>query len=304
MMAGGALATVINWNGREDSLACLDSLARAQGVEAMLVVDNASQDGSVEAIRQSFPRTIIIANQQNLGFSRAVNQAIRYFLESASHDYFLILNNDALVDSQAVSRLRAALEGGEKAGIAVPKIYYPGPEKRLWYAGGAMDWKQGAGVHWRMGESDSAGLESQSQPREVSFAPGCALLIPRRVLESIGLFDERYFFFGEDVDYSLRLQKAGYRILYVPGAVVWHKVGGSAGRRGSAFIWYHMTRNRLLTVSKHARGWAFLQFALYFPLLWLAKAVSFALRGEPGVAAGMLKGARDFLQGRFEHREL
>lgn len=290
---------IVNWNGKEDTLACLESLKATEGeIGRIVVVDNGSTDGSVEAINRHFSQVTVIENQRNLGFGTANNMGMHLFLQETRYPYLFLLNNDTLVAPSALRVLTSALSK-EGVGAAVPKIYYA-DSQRLWYAGGRIDWKQGSATHYGYGRRDE---ERFNRREEVSFATGCALLLKREALEKVGLFDERYFMFGEDVDLSIRLAKAGYRILYLPKAVVWHKVGGSVGRKGEGFIYYHMTRNRLLTMSKHA-GWReWLPFLLYFPLLWGWKAFFFLLRGRPQVARAMIGGAVDFPRGRFHSRD-
>jgi len=298
-MTGKILVLIVNWNGKEDTLACLESLKATRGeVGRIVVVDNGSTDGSVEAINRHFPQVTVIENQRNLGFGAANNMGMRLFLQEERCHYLLLLNNDTLVAPSALRVLASALSE-EGVGAAVPKIYYADGQ-RLWYAGGRIDWKQGSATHYGHGRRDEGRFNRRG---EVSFATGCALLLKREALEKVGLFDERYFMFGEDVDLSIRLAKAGYRILYLPEAVVWHKVGGSVARKGEGFIYYHMTRNRLLTMSKHARWREWLPFLLYFPLLWGWKAFFFLIRGRPLVARAMIGGAVDFATGRFDGRE-
>lgn len=289
------LVLIVNWNGREDTLACLESLNATEGeVGRMVVVDNGSTDGSVEAINRHFPQVTVIENQRNLGFGVANNMGMRLFLQETRYPHLFLLNNDTLVAPNALKILTSALSE-DGVGAVVPKIYYADGQ-RLWYAGGSIDWKQGSATHCGFGRRDE---ERFNRRGEVTFATGCALLLKREALDKVGLFDKRYFMFGEDVDLSIRLAKAGYRILYLPEAVVWHKVGGSVARKGEGFIYYHMTRNRLLTMSKHARWGEWLPFLLYFPLLWGWKALTFLIRGRPRVAWAMICGAVDFLRGRF-----
>lgn len=295
-MSGKIFVLILNWNGKEDTLACLESLKASEGeVGRMVVVDNGSTDGSVEAIKRRFPQVTLIENQRNLGFCAGNNVGMRIFLQEERYPYLLLLNNDTLVAPSALKVLAAAFSE-EGVGAVVPKIYYA-DSQRLWYAGGGIDWKQGSATHYGHGRKDEQHFDRR---REVSFATACAVLLKREVLEKVGLFDERYFIYGEDVDLSIRLAKAGYRILYLPEAVVWHKVGVSViAQEGVQFIWYQMTRNRLLTMSKHARWREWLPFLFYFPLLWGWKALVFLIRGRPQVVWAMMRGAVDFLKGRF-----
>lgn len=297
-MSGEVFVLIVNWNGKEDTLDCLRSLeACEKEIGRVLVIDNGSTDSSVEAIRRGFPEVTLIENRRNLGFGPANSVGMRLFLQEKRYPYLFLLNNDTLIAPSALGILASGLcEQG--VGAAVPKIYYA-DGKRLWYGGGRIDWKQGSAIHYGQG-ARNGGLFNQR--KEVSFVTGCALLLKREAVEKVGLFDERYFMFGEDVDLSIRLVRAGYRILYLPEAIVWHKVGESVARKGEAFIYYHMTRNRLLTMSKHA-GWReWLPFVFYFPLLWGWKALSFLIQGKSQVARAMICGAEDSLRGRFGAR--
>ena len=237
----------------------------------------------------------MLAAGENLGFARGNNLGVRHALSTLAPELIFLLNNDAFINTDTLPRLHAALALDAQAGAAVPKIYF-GDGRRLWYAGGHMDWGIGTGVHQHKGASDHGQADTAGV---VDFAPGCALLLRREVIEPAGVFDERYFFMGEDVDLSLRLTRAGRPLRYVPGATVVHQVGASSSRQGQPFIWYHMTRNRLLTVSKHATPGQKLRFFSYWPLLWAFKAGQFALAGNPAIAQAIGRGVRDFQRGTF-----
>jgi len=289
---------IVNWNGREDTLTCLDSLERSTLPPArVIVVDNGSTDGSVPAIRERYPEVEILETGENLGFGRANNLGAERFLADPDATHLLLLNNDATVGRETLDRLVQAIEKDRRIGAAVPKIYYTDTPGRLWYAGGSIDWKRGSVRHRGKGEIDRGQFDNC---KPVSFAPGCALLLKREAVEKVGLFDPRYFFQGEDVDLSLRLTRAGYTILYCPQVTVFHKVGSSRQRRNQTFTYYHMVRNRLLTMSKHATWSQWTKFVLFFPLLWGWKALEAAIyAGDPGAWKGILGGILDFATGRY-----
>jgi GT2 family glycosyltransferase len=294
---------IVNWNGCATTVACVQALLDAgEPQTTIFVVDNGSTDDSVVTLRSRFPRITVLEARDNLGFARGSNLGVQHVLSKipargahTAFPYLFLLNNDAFVNADTLPRLVAALEQTPGAAVAVPKIYY-GDGRRLWYGGGHVDWKAGTGIHRAKGELDRGQAD---QAGRVTFAPGCALLLRREVVAADGPFDARYFFMGEDVELSLRLTRAGRPIVYVPSATVRHQVGTSAGRQGLPFIWYHMTRNRLLTVSKHATIGQKALFFTCWPPRWLFKVLIFIARGEGNVGRAMWQGVQDFRAGRF-----
>jgi len=259
---------ILNFNGREDTLACLASLEKikknkGQAVK-IVVVDNASTDGSISAIKKNFPQVKIIANKENLGFSEGNNAGLKSALKEGG-DYCLVLNNDTLVKDDFLGELLRV-----KADIVSPKIYFaPGSEyyqrryrkgdrgRVIWYAGGQIDWQNVLASHRGVDEVDRGQFD---QIEETDFATGCCLLIGREVLEKVGLFDSRYFLYWEDNDLCQRAKRLGFKVCFAPRAVVWHKNAGSS-RVGSDLHDYYLTRNRLLF------GWQYASWRAKFALV-------------------------------------
>lgn len=290
------VTVIVNWNGCATTLACVATLVQTgQDPTTIIVVDNGSRDESVPVLRARFPSLAVIEAGENLGFARGNNLGIQIALAEKSPDFIFLLNNDAFVDAETVPRLLVAFDRWPQAGAVVPKIY-AGDGRHLWYAGGDIDWTRGTSVHRAGGALDQDQVDHEGVTR---FAPGCALLVHRTIIPSTGLFDERYFFMGEDVDLSLRLTAAGRPLVYVPSATVVHHVGTSSARQGQPFIWYHMTRNRLLTIDKHARGRQKVRFYAVWPLWWTIKGLAFAVQGQPDVTQAMWRGMQDYRAGRF-----
>lgn len=253
---------VLNWNGAKDTVSCLKSISKLDFAHKKLfvvVVDNASTE-PIDAI-ENFPLTNlqIIRNNQNLGFTGGNNVGIKKILQR-NVDFVLIVNNDTLLDSSLLLELCRVFQK-QKAGIISPKIYFaPGFEfhkKRykkselghvLWYAGGIIDWKNVYGFNRGVDEVDNGQYDSEV---DIDFATGACMFVHRRVFEKIGLFDTKYFMYFEDVDFSVRAKKEGERIVFAPNAVLWHKVGRSAGI-GTNLIDYYLSRNRLLFGFKFA----------------------------------------------------
>lgn len=246
----------VNWNGKKDTLDCLQSLDRVEfaGELGVVVVDNASKDGSLKSIRERFGNVHIIANRTNRGFSGGNNQGLEFALRHGA-DYVLLVNNDTILAQQAVQHLYESLEKHKDVGVASPKIYFLGGSefhhtrykdsergKVLWYAGGLIDWDTVSASHRGVDEVDKGQYDQEAK---TDFATGCAMMIRVQILKEVGFFDERYYLYYEDLDLTMRIKKRGAEIRYVPGAIIWHKNAGSS-HSGSGLQDYYLTRNRLL----------------------------------------------------------
>ena len=252
---------ILSFNGEKDTLECLKSIKnlKTDGFKLLtIVVDN----GSTKALNLGnfqFPisnfQFKLIRNEENLGFSGGNNVGIRYALKKNA-DYICILNNDTIVDQSLIEELLKLAQSNERIGIVVPKIYFAKgfefhknrykEEERgrvIWYAGGVMDWRNAIGAHRGVDEVDHG---QYKKVQETDFASGCCMFVKREVFEKIGFFDEKYFLYYEDNDLSQRAKREGFRIIYSPKAVLWHKNAGSAGGSGSKLQDYYITRNRLL----------------------------------------------------------
>lgn len=261
--------SLLNFNGKKNTLDCLKSLEdlnKDRFELSIIIVDNASTDGSVESIKHyvsgiKHGGIKFIENKENLGFAGGHNVAIKYALESGA-DYVLLLNNDTYVDRNFVIELFKTAEKDKSVGILSPKIYFaPGFEyhkdryskneigKVLWYAGGKMDWNNVIGSHRGVDEVDR---EQFDQVEETGFITGCCAMIKKEVFERVGLLDEKYFLYYEDNDLNVRAKNVGFKTLYVPKSVIWHKNAGSTGGSGSKLQDYYITRSRLLFGIRYA----------------------------------------------------
>ena len=248
---------IINWNGKKDTIHCLSSLKRlnTKGIKlSIIVVDNGSSDDSVEVIKKKFPSVIVYEAQKNLGFTGGNNVGIFLALQKGA-DYVWLLNNDTFVDKESLQALLGVF-ADEIIGIAGSKIYFAaGREyhkekynaselgKVLWYAGGLIDWNNMYASHRGVDEVDVAQYDNAG---ETSFVTGCSMFIKGVVFHAIGMFDDRYYLYLEDLDFCLRAQKAGFRTVYMPSSKIWHVNAGSSGGPGSKLHEYYLTRNRLL----------------------------------------------------------
>lgn len=264
MKQASVFIIIVNWNGEAYLADCLLSLIKLRTNNdiqvTIVVVDNGSTDGSVKLIQQKFKQVKLIPLPQNLGFSGGNNVGIKYAIEQGA-DYIWFLNNDTYVDPKALTALVKAF-ANPKVGAVGSKIYFAPnhefhrdrykPEEKgkvIWYAGGIIDWDNVYASHRGVDEVDHGQYDKLEK---TPFITGCSFMIKSSVINQVGVFDEHYYLYLEDVDFSLRIQKAGYETLYVPDSVVWHINAGSSGRPGNPTHEYYFTRNRLLLGFRYA----------------------------------------------------
>lgn len=241
---------VLNWNGRDDTLACLESVERISYPNfQVIVVDNGSADNSVAAIRAAFPEFELIETGANLGFAGGNNVGIKRALELGT-DYVLLLNNDTEVDPGMLDAFVAAAKRFPGAGVFSGKIYYHAEPGRIWYAG--SQWNAKAAHFEQIGKGKLDDGTTYSAVCETDTAIGCAFFMPAERLREIGLLDEDFFLCLEETDWCYRAKEAGYPSIFVPDAKLWHKVSVSFGGEGSPLALYFITRNRLLWARRHA----------------------------------------------------
>ena len=271
------VATIlVNWNGLEDTLACLGSLvAQSYRDCTMFVIDNGSSE-DISLIAMRHPEVLLIRNQDNLGFSGANNIGIRKAAELGI-EYCWILNNDTEVAPDCLARLVQALDSD--AGVAAvghPIFYFYEPHLQ-WFAGGIF--RHGLPAHREfMKPKGDASLDQVW----TEYLTGCSFLARTGVLQELEGFDENYFCYVEDVDLSIRIKEHGYRIGYVPEAFVWHKVSRSTGDRSPVKLYYRH-RNMLYFLRKFQRPG---RVKLVWWLKSLRFVVSLLLKARQPKAAG------------------
>jgi hypothetical protein len=261
---------VLTWNGRDLTLDCLRSLASitTPGVRT-LVVDNASTDGTVEAIfARHGDRVTILQNAANLGFAAGNNAGIHRALEDGAA-YILLLNNDTLVAPDFLAELLRPMQGDPTVGITAPKIFYAEPRDQIWFAGGEISLWRGTARHIGIRETDRG---QHDRPREIDYATGCALFARREVFERVGDLDPAYRAYFEDADFCLRARAAGFRIRYVPTAKVWHRISASTGGQLSRRKISRKLASARRFFARHARPyhWATIPFFFVLDVLRIA----------------------------------
>lgn len=306
---------LINYFGAQDTAACVTSLMASRTAVSVVVVDNSPNDPDLMAALSPFPEVTLLNPGKNLGFGRGNNLGIDWAFRNTNCDFFFVFNNDATVNPDVVRVLENAMDAHENVGIAAPRVVLSESPNRLWYGGGEIDWRRGgARVYGFMDIADSPLALTQ---RLVGFASGCAMFMRREIFELTNGFDPRFLMYEEDMELSIRVLKSGWKILYVPAALVYHRGQGSLRKDGLPFTgkWdirnenfafhaYHMVRNAIVNAMTHARGKDACVFAVFYPVFLFTKLIPhlarLRFRSIVPVAKGFRDGIRAGLKGSVE----
>lgn len=287
---------LVNYNGKQYNEACIESLlAQKDGGGSceirIYVVDNASQDDSMQIIQERYGadgRIEAILLDDNYGFSYANNVGIRRAGEWGA-DYVLLLNNDTEVQEDMLAQLMACAERHPDS-VIVPKIYYSDHRNVIWSAGGAVSPVIRKVRHIGLNQVDKGQFDQECR---IGFATGCCLLLSREVIERAGFLDERFFLYYEDTEYCFRLHRKGIAIYYCPQAVVYHKVGASSKGADSPLCAYYIARNWLLCNRQHL--WArYPLFVAYYALNRSACCMLWLLHGKKELVKATCRGIGDY----------
>ncbi len=290
---------VLNWNGREHLADLLPGLLACDHPDYfVLVVDNASEDGSVRWLRAEFPQVELLALPDNLRFSGGNNAGAQRALQLGA-EQLLILNNDTRVDPRSLRRIAECFDADEKIGIVGPRICYDHEPCRIWYGGGVLWQALGFSMHRALRASIDAGRDPVGPTAWVS---GCALAVRGEVWEDLGGLDDGYYIYAEDLDFCLRARDRGWRIHYQPQASILHKVSASVGGDGSPFKSYHKTRAGLRLFAQHNRGLTLASALFGRGLHDLAAAIRLLVHGHSGAARAVAQAWWDLPRGvnRYE----
>ena len=254
---------VLNWNGKDLTIDCLESLQRVNYLNFnILVVDNGSTDGSVELLKEKFPEVSILVLEKNLGYAGGNNRGF----DSLKHDqpeYVIFLNNDTIVDENFIEPLVKQLLTHKKASQTVPKIYYENDPKLIWYAGGIVNLWTGSIYHLGIRQYD--GL-AYSKTHKTKYATGCCFCMRYEEFKEFGGFDEAFPMYSEDVDLSLWIRAAGKQVWFVPNSKIWHKVSASLGGEFSFGKIVRKARGIFLLIKKHANVVQWLTLIVLLPI--------------------------------------
>jgi len=288
---------VLNWNGSDDTLACLASLECLDYDNyAVVVVDNGSKQPLGDALMAAHPRVVLIENDINLGYAAGNNVGMRFALEQGAA-FVWVLNNDTVVEPDALSALVSAAEQYPRCAAVGGRVCLGQRRERLWVAWGRVTWLQSLIALDGQNAIDGAAYDGQ---REVEWLPGCSLLFRADSLKRVGLFDEDYFAYHEDVEWAARARLAGWQLRYTGDSRVYHSVHGSSGGEAhyGGFRKYLSARNSVLYARKYG---SFSQKLLMAAAIIVTLPFQFLRRLVSGEQAGIymkLRGWRDGLLGR------
>lgn len=271
---------VPNWNGIEELPECLDSLQKQSLKAHVIVVDNGSKDGSVELIEEKYPDIELIKHDTNLGYAGGVNPGFKRAI-ALKAKYAAPFNNDAVADKDWLKNLVAYMEDHEEIGVAACKLLSEGGHR----IDSTGDYYTNWGLPYPRGRGENA-TDKYDKETEIFAASGGASLYRVSMLKKVGLLDEDFFAYYEDVDLSFRAQLQGYKIAYVPEAVAYHKISATSSRM-KGFATYQTLKNLPVLMYKNVPR-------SYLPKvacrLWLAQTLFFGRAVTRGHGWYALKG--------------
>jgi GT2 family glycosyltransferase len=322
---------ILNWNGWQDTIECLESLYQNNYPNYdVIIVDNASHDDSLEKIRdycqgklkvnsnyfnytennkpfqliqltdnQPSPKKdipvkslILIKNKDNQGFAKGNNTGIKFALKQFYPEYILLLNNDTVVDPEFLMELVKTGDSNEKIGFIGPKTYlYDNKEVIQAAGGGNIDFLHGESHEAAFMEEDTGKFDKDF---EIDYVGGSCLLVKRKVIEKVGVLDEGFFMYWEDVDWCFNGREAGYKSIYSFKSKIWHKYGTSSK---NYFKTYYHNRNRVYFMKKHATKKYYRKF-MYHYLAEIVRESGYQLlyRRDWKLFKSLLKGTIDGLR--------
>lgn len=253
---------VLTYNGVDLTLECLRSLAMQDYPNLhVLVLDNASTDGTPEIVRSQAPAVEVLEAGENLGYAGGNNLGMRHALDRGA-DLLFLVNNDTRLDPHCVAALVEEIQKPPVCGAVGPMVYTWDNWQTISSAGGRVDWAAADAINVGAGERD----QGQYAARSVDFVNGCGIMVSKAAVERVGLIDERFFMYWEETDWCMRMHEAGLDVRFQPAARMQHKAP-LTWEQQSPMTLYYMGRNRLFFFARHGRG------------LWRIRATAGAVRG-------------------------
>ncbi len=277
MMKDYPLISIItlNWNQTDITCQFLESTKNLQYKNyEILVCDMGSEIDPTERIESGgYPNTKVLRSEKNLGFTGGNNWGMR----NAAGDYFFIVNNDTEVTPDLLNILVETFEHDAAAGVVCPKILF-------YHTPGVIQYTGFTEINVFTGRNGSIGWGEQDrgqhdQLKETFYAHGAAMLVSKKVVEKVGMFAEKFFIYYEEMDWSARIRRAGFKIIVQPRATILHKESVTMGKESAVKVYYH-TRNRILYMRRNSNGFQFTCFTLFFIFFSVPKSVFKYTRGR------------------------
>lgn len=289
------VCVVLNTNHREDTLECIASINKNTYDNAKtILLDNDSTDGTLQAAETLFPKVKTIELSQNLGYAGNNNVGIKAAMELGA-DWIFILNEDTILAPECISRLVEVGGSNPNIGIVGPMVYHHNEPEIIQSAGGCTDKYFHA---WHLGQ-DEADKGQYQTTHEVDWISGCGIMVRRTLIDQIGGIDERFYYYVEEFELCLRAKEAGWKIINVPKAKLWHK-GVQRNYVPKPSVTYYATRNRLLLLSKHhAKPTIWIGIFWQYLRTFTSWTIKPKWRKKRQHRNAMVRGIVDFLHHRF-----
>lgn len=237
---------LVNFNGFESTCGAIDSLLPHLGQEdRLLVVDNASTDGSAERLARKYPTVRLLVLPRNLGYTGGCNAAVD-FAQREGAEYVLLANNDIVFAPDAVDRLVSTARTDATIGVVVPRIYYHGHPQKVWAAGSTISRLTGR-TRQRGMDLEESEFPPAPGPLDLEMCTGCCMLVRTSVIPTVGVMRDAFFLYYDETDWCWRIRRGGFRVVLDDRSHIWHKVSESVGVLSPLF-WYYLTRNHILFV--------------------------------------------------------
>jgi GT2 family glycosyltransferase len=286
---------LVNWNGYAFTRACLTSLREiSTPAFQVILVDNGSSKREGQKLKEEFPHLHLIETGENLGFAGGNNVGIRYALQQG-HSFILLLNNDTLVTPDFLEIMHSYMVQQPGCGVVQPFILFAHPPHKIWSAGGS--WNAFLGKAKTLGDRDEVATYNIPST-SLDWATGCCMLVSKEAITQAGLLDEQYFAYFEDVEWSLRIRKAGFSLALAKQALIYHEAGASSKKQHpegtlQAPVFYYHVRNQFFLL----RQLGLYQAIPYHLLRFVGWGTYFLLRGRRKKLTAVSKG---ILHGLFQ----
>ena len=275
----------INYNNTEITGDFLESVCYVDydNIE-VIVVDNASKENPSEKLREIYPAVNIILSKKNLGFAGGNNLGIK----AAKGNYFFFVNNDTVLTANIFEGLLEIFEKYPDAGVVSPKFHYYDSPGTIEFAGYNK-------VNNFTARNSMVGCKTKDhgqydEIKVTNYAHGGAMMVPRKVVDEVGLMPELYFLYYEEFDWCEQIKRKGYKVYYQYKSLIYHKESMSVGKKSTLKTFY-LNRNRILFMRRNVKGWSFLGFVFYYTFITIPKnTITFLYKREPKHLKAFWKG--------------